>query len=228
MGRARAVLDEASEIAESVAAERPHQPLLGARARRLDAGRLGGRADHIRRAIGLLESSEDSYNLALAHLLAAQMMSLDGRGEEADRHLEQAERLLELRGDNSDLGVLRAEQAKRAAAKGQGEDALALAHEAARLLADEERFVGLKLHALAAANAAAGSAEEEERYYGEALEALTATRQWRDAGNTAREWAHLLRSQGRTEEAFELMDQATVFSIRQRGEATGRRVPEPR
>src|SRR5207302_328647 len=102
---------------------------------------------------------------------------------------------------------------KRAAATGRGDDALALANEAARLLADEGRFVGLKLNALAAAHAAAGATEEAERYYREALEALIAARQWRDAGHTAREWAHVLRAQGRTEEAFDLIDKATVFSI---------------
>src|SRR5436305_961998 len=96
---------------------------------------------HIHRAIGLLEPTEDTHNLALAHLLCAQLLNLDGRSREAGRHLEQAERLFVLGAEESDLGVLRAEQAKRAAALGHAEEALARAREAERLLGDDERHL---------------------------------------------------------------------------------------
>jgi hypothetical protein len=40
-----------------------------------------------------------------AHLFAAQMLILDERGDDADRHLALAERLYLLRGDRSELGA---------------------------------------------------------------------------------------------------------------------------
>jgi transcriptional regulator with XRE-family HTH domain len=229
MEAARRTLDEASQRADDAAASEARIDLYWAMAREAWMQADSDAAlDYIHRAIGLLESSEDSYNLALAHLLAAQMLGLDSRGDEAERHLQRAERLLVLRGDNSDLGLLRAEQAKRAAASGRGQDAVTLAEEGMRLVAEDARYLGAALHALAAAHAAAGAISEAERYYGEALDALTDRRQWREASHTAHEWAKLVRDQGRPEEAFDLLDRATVLSVRHVGEVQGRRTREAR
>jgi hypothetical protein len=146
------------------------------------------------------------------------MLGLEARGEEADRHLALAERLLVLRGESSDLGPLRAEQAKRAAAQGHGKEAVVLATEAVRLVREDVRYLGAAIHALATGYAVSGAAAEAERYYGEALEALEARRQWREASAVAREWAQLVREQGRPEEAFDLLDRATVLSVRHVGQ----------
>jgi transcriptional regulator with XRE-family HTH domain len=124
----RRVLGEATESAETEAADpqvRINLYWALARAAWMEAD-SDAALDRMRRAIGLLESSEDTYHLALAHLASAQMLGMDERVDEAERHLAHAERLLVLRGDSSDLGVLRAEQAKRAAAGGRAEDAVAL------------------------------------------------------------------------------------------------------
>jgi transcriptional regulator with XRE-family HTH domain len=150
---------------------------------------------HLRRVITLLESTEDTYNLAVAHLFSGQLLAHEARGDEADVHLEQAERLLVLRGDNSDLGLLRAEQATRAAETGRADLALELAREAVRLVGNDARYRGAALHALGAAHAAAGDAAEAERYFAEALELLSTRRQWREAARTAREWARLVRKE---------------------------------
>jgi transcriptional regulator with XRE-family HTH domain len=227
VAQARRTLTEASEHADEAASSEVRINLYWALARDawMQADSEGALA-HMRRAIGLLESSEDSYNLALAHLLSAQMMSLDGRGEEADRHLEHAERLLVLRGDSSDLGLLRAEQAKRAAVTGRPDDALVLAEEARRLVGEDARYLGAALHALGAAHRSAGAPAEAEECYAQALEVLGARRQWREAAQTAREWAFLVREQGRADEAFELMDRATVLSVRHVGDVQTRRSRE--
>jgi tetratricopeptide (TPR) repeat protein len=171
----------------------------------------------IRRAIGLLEASEDSYHLALAHGRAAQLLNLDGRFEEAGRHLEHADRLFPLGADRSDLGVLRAEQAIRAAALGHAKEAMARATEAADLLGDDGRHLGLKWQALASAHRLAGDVEQAESYYGKALDVLTERRQWREAATVARECGRFLRELGRDSEAFDMMDRAAVLQIRHIG-----------
>jgi transcriptional regulator with XRE-family HTH domain len=169
---------------------------------------------HIRRAIGLLETTEDTYNLALAHLLCAQLLNLDGRSEEAGRHLERAERLFVLGAEESDLGVLRAEQAKRAAALGDAEEAMARALEAERLLGDDARHLGLKFHALAAAYRLRGDVGKAEQHYRDSINVLRERRQWREASIAAREAARFLRELGRDSDALDLMDEATQLHIR--------------
>jgi tetratricopeptide (TPR) repeat protein len=127
--RAQQVLREAGEIADEDTTSPPVRVSLfwGLASQAWDAADSDGALAYIRRAIGLLESSEDTYNLALAHLLAAQMTSLDGRVDEAGRHLERADRLFLLGADQSDVGILRAEQAIHAAALEQAEEAMARA-----------------------------------------------------------------------------------------------------
>jgi tetratricopeptide (TPR) repeat protein len=178
---------------------------------------------HMRRAIGLLEASEDTYQLARAHLLCAQLLSLDGRTEAAARHLARAEPLLVREGERAELGVLRAEQAKASAHRGEADGALALATEAVRLLGDDARHVGLREHALGAAHAAGGDLDEATVHFDEgAIEDLTKRHQWREATSVAGEWGKLLRAAGRQEEALETFERAMQLSDRSR-EADPRR-----
>ena len=78
---------------------------------------------HLRRAIALLEATEDTLHLARAHLLSSEILILDGQADDAAPHLEAAERLFDLGGDARDLGAVRAQQAKRAALLGDHEEA---------------------------------------------------------------------------------------------------------
>jgi transcriptional regulator with XRE-family HTH domain len=211
----RRVLTEATELAENAAVASPARiSVFWALARAAwSEAESDAALGYIHRAIGLLESTEDTYNLALAHLLAAQMLGLEGRGEEADLHLSRAEPLLALRGDTADLGLLRTEQAKRAAARGDGKTAVALATEAMRLVRDHAAYLGPAQHALGIARAAAGDEKRAENAYRAALKTLEQRSQWREASVVARELARLVREQGRDEEAFELLDKATTWSI---------------
>ena len=224
--RARAALTEASETAENGSAD-PQAKIdlywASAREAWFEADSHGA-LDAIHRAIGVLETTEDTYKLARAHLLAAQLMNLDGRGEEAGLHLERAERLLVLGADGSDLGVLRAEQARRAAALGDADEAMTRATEAERLLGDDARHLGLKWHALGSAHRLAGDAAQAEGYFGRALDVLKERRQWREASTVAREWARLLRTLGRESDAFELMEEASYLNARHMGDETLRTV----
>jgi hypothetical protein len=69
-------------------------------------------------------------------------------------------------------------------------------------------------HALALAYDAADQPDEAERYFKLALDGLTEDRQWREAAQVARQWARLLRRLDRGDEAFKLMEQATVLATR--------------
>ena len=218
----RRVLAEATERAEHEAAASPNRiNLYWALARASWAENDSEAAlEYIRRAIGLLESSEDTYNLALAHLLCAQMLALDARSDEADLHLAHADRLLVLRGDSVDLGLLRAEQAKRAAARGEGHEAVRLATEAMRLVHDHAPYLGPAQHALGKARAATGDLRKAEHAYRAALKTLEDRSQWREAATVARELARLVQRQGRDADALDLLEHATVLTIRRTGGRT--------
>jgi tetratricopeptide (TPR) repeat protein len=227
MDRARPVLDEATEIAdgEDIA---PHVRVnlyweLARQSWTEDEDATAALA-HMRRAIGLLEATEDTFQLARAHLLCAQLLSLDSRPEPAARHLALAEPLLTRAGERSELGVLRAEQAKQAVRHGDSEQALKIAAEAAQLLGDDARHIGLREHALGVAHASADDLDEAARHFDAAMAELEGRSQWREAAAVAREWGTILRAHGRQDEAFDAFERAMQFSDR----SPPRQEPEPR
>ncbi|HEX6699693.1 MAG TPA: helix-turn-helix domain-containing protein [Gaiellaceae bacterium] len=170
-----------------------------------------------RRALGLLESADDVREVARAHVLSSDLLLGEGRAEEAGPHLASAERLLALGGDRVDTGRMRTRQARRAVETGEVAEAQELARLAVDLLEEHPAEQGEALHALAAAEAAAGDLQKAEASFRRAIDQLAGGRCWRDAANAARDWAARLRAAGRTEEALEVMDQATMLSIRGMG-----------
>ena len=170
-----------------------------------------------RRAYGVLDAADDVRELARAHLLCADLLLADGSVDQAGPHLDRAERLLALGGDALDLGRLRTRQSRRAVEAGDSEEAQTLALAAAELLKDDPAEQGEALHALASAQAAAGDLDRAEKSFRRAIEQLATGRRWREAAGAARDWASYLRAAGRTDEALEAMDRATVLSIRGMG-----------
>jgi tetratricopeptide (TPR) repeat protein len=169
------------------------------------------------RAIGLLEASDDTLQLARAHLTSGQICNLDGRLTDARLHLTQADRLLALGGDVDDIGILRAEQAKLEANEGNAERALVLAREAVSALQDDARHAATAWHALASAHAAAGDLGSAEEAFKRALDRLTEMRQWRQAAAAARDWAAAVREDGRETEAYDLLERALFLELRETG-----------
>jgi tetratricopeptide (TPR) repeat protein len=222
--RARKALGEASEALRDV-------PLAQARTQvywvmafnEWKAGRSRTALTYMRRAIGLLESGEDTLQLARAHVVAAQMLTLDGRYQQAEKHLDRADRLLTQGADPSDLAVLHAERAKVLADAGRADEALALATEAERLVGEDLLLRPVVSHALAAAHAARDDAEQAGRYFRAALDELSKRRQWREAARVAREWSILLRRVDRVAEALDMMEEATVLTARHVGAVAHRR-----
>jgi transcriptional regulator with XRE-family HTH domain len=172
---------------------------------------------YMRRAIGLLEASEDTRELARAHLHVTEMLMLDDEAERAGPHLEHADRLLELGGDHGDLGALRTQQAHRAVRLRAPEEAIRLAREALDDLAERPGEQGSAWHALAAAQALTGDVEAASESFARAVELLREAGEWREAMTAYRMWAQVLREAGRNQEAFEIIEQATLLTLRNAG-----------
>jgi transcriptional regulator with XRE-family HTH domain len=167
--------------------------------------------EYAERTIALLESTEDTVQLARARIFYAQILTLEDDFDEAELHLGPAEKGLGSAPDATDLGLLRAEQAKVAAAQGEAGAALALALEAERLLGDDVRYGGKRWHALAAARGAVGDAEGASAAYTTALRVLEERRQWREAAQVAREAARFALATRREDEAWELLERVAVL-----------------
>src|SRR5256885_1631881 len=161
---------------------------------------------HLRRAIALLEATEDTLHLARAHLLSSEILILDGKADEAAPHLEAAERLFDLGGDARDLGAVRAQQAKRAALLGDAEEASRRATESLELTGDAP--LGSASFALGQAHALRGEVDEADRTFRTAVDRLGQGGDWREAVQACRAWSDVLRDAGRMAEAFEVLEQA--------------------
>jgi transcriptional regulator with XRE-family HTH domain len=170
---------------------------------------------HIHRAIGLLEATEDTRQLARAHLSCGEILIDEGDIPGAAPHLELAEKLLGDKADAADLGWLWSEQARRASRSGDHDEAAALAQRALEILKGTDALkVGRAHAALAEAYAAAGATENAHAEYREAVELLAADERWRDAAATSRAWAQLLRDADRDREAFDVLDRAADYATR--------------
>jgi tetratricopeptide (TPR) repeat protein len=172
---------------------------------------------YIRRAIGLLEASEDTLELGRAHLHFAEILMLEDQPEQAGLHLERADRLFELGANHGDLGALRTQQAHRAVRLRAPEEAVRLATEALEYLAERTGEQGSAWHALGAAQAQTGEVEAASESFRRAVELLRDAGEWREAMTAYRSWAQILREAGRNQEAFEIIEQATLLTLRNAG-----------
>lgn len=167
---------------------------------------------HLRRAIALLESTEDTLHLARAHLLCSQILLLDGQPEPAGPHLDQAERLFELGGDAVDLGAVRAQQGKRAAQLRDADEAIARAKESLELAGDSP--LGSAYFALGLGHTLKGEVDAADEAYRKAVSVLRDRSEWREAVQACRAWADALRAAGRSAEAFEVLETAAELAER--------------
>jgi transcriptional regulator with XRE-family HTH domain len=168
--------------------------------------------DYVRRAIALLEVTEDTLHLARAHLLCGTIMLTHGKTEEAGSQFEIAERLFGPRPAPLDLGSLRTDQAKRAAELGQGTEAEGLAREAIAALGKEHPAEqGRAWAALARALALQDKTEADETYR-KAADLLQEHGHQVDLSDAWRAWAHYLRRIGRESDALNVLDRAAELS----------------
>jgi transcriptional regulator with XRE-family HTH domain len=167
--------------------------------------------DYVRRAIALLEVTEDTLHLARAHLLCGTIMMSQGRAEESGSQFEAAERLFGPRPDPLDLASLRTDQAKRAALLGRGAEAEKFARQAIEVLGDEHPAEqGLAWAALADAQALQD--RDASDAFGKAADLLQKHGHQVDLTEARRSWARYLRKVGRESEALDVLDRAAQIN----------------
>jgi len=177
--------------------------------------RPGLALSNARRAIALLEATEDTINLARAHLLAASISITRADPEAASRHLDDAEHLLGTAPSFADTAMLGVKRAQVAALRGDGAAAAELARAALAAIGDElaeER--GAAYFALGDGLALAGAHDDANDAYGRAVELLEERHQWREATQACRAWARMLRAAGREQQALDVLDRAAELGMR--------------
>jgi transcriptional regulator with XRE-family HTH domain len=162
----------------------------------------------IRRAIILLDHTEDSLELARAHLFAAEVHLWAGNIPEGEGHLALAARLDDLAADARDLGALHSCQALACARRGDYDRARSLIQDAHEELADAPTERGLLWLAQALTEAACTDLDAAARSFEQAIDALTASNMEREAAAVCREWSQRLEAAGRREEAADTARQA--------------------
>ncbi|HZQ88993.1 MAG TPA: helix-turn-helix domain-containing protein [Gaiellaceae bacterium] len=176
-------------------------------------GRPSLALSNIRKAIALLETTEDALNLGRAHVLASRLLIEREKAEEASTHLDRAEKLLGVAPATGDLIEVTIQRSRIAGIRRDADAAAAFAREA---LAIESSPVdrGFALAALADALTLKGENDEASAAYMEAVDILEAENRWHAAANTGRALGNLLRSMGREAEAMDALDRAAELGMR--------------
>jgi transcriptional regulator with XRE-family HTH domain len=208
----RGALEQADDAADPIA----HVRLYWSLARLAQAEHRSDVAlQNARRAIALLDATEDTLNLARLHLLAASIMITQEEAEGAAGQLDAGERLLGSTPSFTDTAILGVKRAQVAGLRGDGEAAVRLARDALTRLAGElpaER--GAALSALADGLALQGRHDEADAAYSQAVELFEQLREWREATRAARAWARMLRAAGRERAAMDVLDRAAEIGLR--------------
>lgn len=178
-------------------------------------GRSARALRYARRAIALLETTEDSLQAARAHVLAAWIMNSSGDPAGAQEQLAAAERLFADTAPADDRALLLVESARAAAAFGEGARAASLAQEALTLVGNQYGAIrGTALWALAQGLAAEGESAAADRAYADAVDTLQTHARWREASEACRAWGALLREAGESGRAFAVLERASEIGLR--------------
>jgi tetratricopeptide (TPR) repeat protein len=178
-------------------------------------GRASVALTNVRKAIALLQATDDTLHLARAHILASGITLSRGDADNAEDHLNRAEQLLSTPAAAEDVVEITIQRSRIAALRSEGKPAVELARRALELNAskspiDDGRAFFALGHGLALTGEHAGADEAYRR----AAEVLEQQHQWRDATNACRSWAKMLREQGREEQALDVLERATELSMR--------------
>jgi transcriptional regulator with XRE-family HTH domain len=176
-------------------------------------GRPSVALSNIRKAIALLEMTEDALNLGRAHAVAARLLVERGQGGEATGHLDRAERLFGVTPTPGDLVELRIQRSRIARLDDDADAAITHAREA---LAIESMPVdrGYVLAVLGDGLALKGERTDADAAYREAVDILEAEGRLRPAANAARAWGNMLRSGGDEAQALDVLDRAAELGGR--------------
>lgn len=172
-------------------------------------GKPAAALDYVRRAIALLDVTDDTLHLARAHMLGGSIMLSQDRAEEAGRHFDLAEKLLGPNPEPEDVANLSTDQALRAVRLGCADEAIRRAHVALAAAGDEYLAEkGNALWALAEGLALSGDLDGADESFREATALLGSHGLRRDYLESYRAWGKFLRRAGREEEALEVLERA--------------------
>jgi tetratricopeptide (TPR) repeat protein len=210
LNRAEDVLQDAIAKAEEATDAYSRVRLYWSVARLNDVqGRSAAALTYIRRAIALLDVTDDTLHLARAHLLAGSILLSQGNVDGAGRHYELAERLFGPSAEPEDLANLYADQSKLAAKQGDADEAISRAEASVTAASDEflhER--GNALWALAEARALKTDVDGADDAFRQATDLLAEHGHRRDHVEAYRAWGKFLRRAGREEQALEVLERA--------------------
>jgi transcriptional regulator with XRE-family HTH domain len=178
-------------------------------------GRSAAALRYARRAITLLEATEDDLQAARAHVLAAWIMNSSGDPAGARRQLSRAEELFGDSASADDVALLKVESARAAARLGDGAGAVALAREALDAVGDQYGAVrGTALWALAEGHTEAGDHASAVEAFAAAVDVLSEHSRWREASEACRAWAAALRRAGQDGQALDVLERASDLALR--------------
>jgi transcriptional regulator with XRE-family HTH domain len=216
LGRAEDVVRRALERVEDNADPYMRVRLYWSMARLAHAeGRESVALTNVRKAIALLQATDDTFHLARAHILAAYITLSRDDPDAAERHLDQAEQFLGMTPTAQDLFEITTQRARVAALRGEADTCVALASRAVELAGDEAPADrGVALSALGDGLALTGDSVGAGTAYAEAVELLEAQGLWRHAATAALSWGRMLRHAGREAEALDVLDRAAALGMR--------------
>lgn len=168
---------------------------------------------NIRKAIALLESTEDAVNLARAHLLAARISIERSSPGDGEAHLDNAERLLGTAAPTYDLVEVKVQRSHLARIRSDGDSAVEFAR-AALALDPSPADRGEALAALADGLALRAETDAANDAYREGVRLLESEGRWRAAAHACRSWARMLRECGREPDALDVLDRAAELGTR--------------
>jgi transcriptional regulator with XRE-family HTH domain len=213
--RARSVVMDALQEAGSL--DDPHSRirLLWAVSRvAAIEGRSAEALQHIRKAMALLEATDDTVQLARGYLLAAGIESSEKRADETRELLSAAERLLAPHAESRDIGMLRIGQSRLATLEGDGDRAVEAARDAIAIFGDSHGDEqGAACWALASGLVLQGDLGTADVTYRRAIDLLTVHGRRYSAGQASLEWASLLQAQGRGDEAEPILRRAYDLGV---------------
>jgi tetratricopeptide (TPR) repeat protein len=204
------VLDNVLVQAESLTDAYSRVRLYWSLARLTDLqGRPAAALDYVRRAIALLDVTDDTLHLARAHLLCGSILMTQGRTDEAGRHFDLAEQLFGPHPEPEDVANLRTDQSRRAAVLGDGEGAVRHARAALDAIGDEfQHEKGNALWALAEGLALTGDSDGADDAFRRATSLMEEQGHRRNHVEAYRAWGKFLRRAGREDEALEVLERA--------------------
>jgi tetratricopeptide (TPR) repeat protein len=210
--RAQSVLDSILDEAESLPDAYSRVRLYWSLGRLTGIqGRPAVALDYVRRAIALLDATDDTLDLGRAHLLCGTILMWQHRPEEAGPQFDLAGRLFGPHPQPEDLANLRTDQSRCAAMLGDGEAAVEHAQAALDAIGDEfqQEEKGNAVWALAEGLALTGDADAANEAFRRATVLLEQHGNRRDHVEAHRSWGKFLRRAGREDEALEVLERAT-------------------